>query len=85
KGSTQLITNRGFLSSEFGRKYYDEKEENEVPRDENFPTSQALGISAISNADLLIIGGTSLAVYPAASFIDYYKGDYIALINKANT
>ena len=42
-------------------------------------------ISAIRNADLLIIGGTSLAVYPAASFIDYYKGDYIALINKANT
>lgn len=42
-------------------------------------------ISAISNADLLIIEGTSLAVYPAASFIDYYKGDYIALINKANT
>ncbi|MDN9635783.1 NAD-dependent protein deacylase [Clostridioides difficile] len=42
-------------------------------------------IFAISNADLLIIGGTSLAVYPAASFIDYYKGDYIALINKANT
>lgn len=42
-------------------------------------------ISAISNADLLIIGGTSLAVYPAASFIDYYKGDYITLINKANT
>lgn len=42
-------------------------------------------ISAISNADLLIIGGTSLAVYPAASFIDYYKGKYIALINKANT
>lgn len=42
-------------------------------------------ISAISNADLLSIGGTSLAVYPAASFIDYYKGNYIALINKANT
>ena len=42
-------------------------------------------ISAISNADLLIIGGTSLAVYPAASFIDYYKFYYIALINKANT
>lgn len=42
-------------------------------------------ISAISSADLLIIGGTSLAVYPAASFIDYYKGKYIALINKANT
>ncbi|WP_131086979.1 type I-B CRISPR-associated protein Cas7/Cst2/DevR, partial [Clostridioides difficile] len=44
RGSTQLITNRGFLSSEFGRKYYDEKEESEVPRDENFPTTQALAI-----------------------------------------
>ncbi|HHQ8780192.1 TPA: type I-B CRISPR-associated protein Cas7/Cst2/DevR, partial [Clostridioides difficile] len=39
-----MITNRGFLSSEFGRKYYDEKEENEVLRDENFPTTQALAI-----------------------------------------
>lgn len=39
-----MITNRGFLSSEFGRKYYDEKEESEVPRDENFPTTQALAI-----------------------------------------
>ncbi|EQG40558.1 devr family CRISPR-associated regulatory protein [Clostridioides difficile DA00130] len=39
-----MITNRGFLSSEFGRKYYDEREENEVLRDENFPTTQALAI-----------------------------------------
>ena len=39
-------------------------------------------ISAISNADLLIIGGTSLAVYPAASFINYYKGNNLVIINR---
>ena len=32
-------------------------------------------IEAISNADVLIIGGTSLAVYPAAGLIDYYRGN----------
>lgn len=39
----------------------------------------------ISNADLLIIGGTSLNVYPAASFIHYFRGKYIVLINKQST
>lgn len=42
-------------------------------------------IDALSNADLLIIGGTSLVVYPAASFIDYFNGDCVVLINKSNT
>ncbi len=42
-------------------------------------------INAISEADLLIIGGTSLAVYPAASYIGYYKGKNIVLINKGKT
>ena len=42
-------------------------------------------INALSNADLLIIGGTSLMVYPAASFIDYFNGDSIVLINKSST
>lgn len=42
-------------------------------------------ISYIRNADLLIIGGTSLAVYPAASFINYFKGHEIVLINKDST
>lgn len=36
----------------------------------------------ISHADLLIVGGTSLVVYPAAGLIDYYRGDKLALINK---
>ena len=42
-------------------------------------------ISSISSSDLLIIGGTSLVVYPAASFINYFKGKNIVLINKSKT
>lgn len=39
----------------------------------------------ISQADVLIIGGTSLAVYPAAGLIDYYRGHTLVLINKSAT
>ena len=39
-------------------------------------------ILAIENADLLIVCGTSLNVYPAASFINYFKGDTLCIINK---
>ena len=39
-------------------------------------------IQAIQNADLLIIAGTSLKVYPAASFIDYFNGSNIVVINR---
>ncbi|MBQ2404532.1 MAG: NAD-dependent protein deacylase [Lachnospiraceae bacterium] len=39
----------------------------------------------ISNADVLIIGGTSLTVYPAAGLIDYYNGNKLVLINKSVT
>lgn len=39
----------------------------------------------ISNADLLIVGGTSLAVYPAAGLIDYYQGNKLVLVNKSAT
>lgn len=42
-------------------------------------------IRAISKADMLIIGGTSLAVYPAAGFIDYFHGKYIVVVNKSAT
>ena len=42
-------------------------------------------IAAISKADTLIIGGTSLVVYPAAGFIDYFNGDSVVLINKSTT
>ena len=40
---------------------------------------------AISSADMLIIGGTSLAVYPAANYIRYFKGESIVLINRDET
>lgn len=42
-------------------------------------------VSYIANADVLIIGGTSLAVYPAAGLIDYYHGNKLILINKTPT
>ncbi len=40
-------------------------------------------VNAIANADLLIIGGTSLNVYPAAGLINYYRGKRLVLINKS--
>ena len=42
-------------------------------------------IDYIRNADMLIIGGTSLVVYPAAGLIDYYRGNKLVLINKSVT
>jgi NAD-dependent deacetylase len=42
-------------------------------------------VRAISNADMLIIGGTSLVVYPAAGFIEYFKGKHLVVINKSET
>lgn len=42
-------------------------------------------IRAISEADMLIIGGTSLVVYPAAGFIDYFRGKYLVVVNKSAT
>lgn len=42
-------------------------------------------IRAISEADTLIIGGTSLVVYPAAGFIDYFRGKHLVVINKSAT
>ena len=42
-------------------------------------------VMAISMADTLIIGGTSLVVYPAAGFVDYFHGKHLAVINKSET
>ncbi len=42
-------------------------------------------VNFIRNADILIIGGTSLAVYPAAGLIDYYQGNKLVLVNKTPT
>ena len=42
-------------------------------------------VQAIGRADTLIIGGTSLVVYPAAGFIDYFHGRHLVVINKSET
>lgn len=42
-------------------------------------------VNAIADADLLIVGGTSLTVYPAAGLIRYYRGDRLVLINRDET
>ena len=42
-------------------------------------------LTDIQSADLLIIGGTSLVVYPAASLIQYFQGEHLVLINKSPT
>lgn len=42
-------------------------------------------VRAISKAQVLIIGGTSLAVYPAAGLIDYFRGEALVVINKSST
>ena len=45
----------------------------------------ARAVEHIRQADMLIVGGTSLAVYPAAGLIEYYRGDRLALINRTAT
>ena len=42
-------------------------------------------MEALQRADMLIIGGTSLSVYPAAGLIDLYRGNRLVLINKTAT
>ena len=42
-------------------------------------------VNAISKADTLVIGGTSLVVYPAASFIEFFGGKHLVIINKSQT
>ena len=52
------------------------------PLDEN----TILGaVRAIAAADLLIVAGTSLSVYPAASFLNYFRGEHLVLINRDKT
>jgi NAD-dependent deacetylase len=42
-------------------------------------------VKAVSQADLMIVGGTSLVVYPAAGLVDYYKGGRLVIINETRT
>ena len=49
------------------------------------PVVMSGAIQSIAEADLLIVGGTSLVVYPAAGMLDYFRGDKLVLINKEPT
>ena len=49
------------------------------------PYVMSRATKAINDADVLIVGGTSLNVYPAAGMINYYRGDKLILINKSET
>lgn len=50
---------------------------------ENLPNDAVNGaVEAINNADMLIIGGTSLKVYPAANYISYFSGRHLVVINR---
>lgn len=55
---------------------YEEGLDDDVVRD---------AISTIAKADVLIVGGTSLAVYPAAGLLDYFRGQALVLVNKGAT
>lgn len=49
---------------------------------ENLPDHTVVkAISAIENADCLIVGGTSLTVWPASTFLNYFKGDHLIIVN----
>ena len=53
--------------------------------EEGLPDDQVSGaIDSIAKAQMLIIGGTSLSVYPAASFINYFRGKYLVVINESD-
>lgn len=53
--------------------------------EEGLPEDQVSGaIDALSRADMLIIGGTSLSVYPAASFVNYFRGRTLVVINESD-
>jgi len=52
--------------------------------EEGLPEDAVSGaVNAIAKADVLIIGGTSLTVYPAASYIDYFRGKHLVIINQS--
>lgn len=53
--------------------------------EELFEDDLVKAINAIKNADILIVGGTSLNVYPAAGLIRFYKGNSLIIINKEET
>jgi NAD-dependent deacetylase len=53
---------------------------------ESLPEKEYInGINAIKKADMLLVLGSSLTVYPASNMIDYFKGKYLVIINNDKT
>lgn len=77
-----IIESKGVPSCECGGRIKPDVVLYEEGLDQN---TLSESVRAISEADMLIIGGTSLAVYPAAGLIDYYRGNKLVLINKTPT
>lgn len=81
-GADYILNSTGIPKCECGGRIkpdvvlYEEGLDNEIMRK---------SIEAIAGADVVIIGGTSLAVYPAAGLIDYYRGNKLVLVNKSAT
>ena len=81
-GIDKIIDSEGVPMCECGGRIKPDVVLYEEGLDDNNITN---AVNYIRHADMLIIGGTSLGVYPAAGLIDYYRGDKLVLINKSAT
>ena len=81
-GIDKIINSEGVPMCECGGRIKPDVVLYEEGLDDNNITN---AVNYIRHADMLIIGGTSLGVYPAAGLIDYYSGDKLVLINKSAT
>lgn len=81
-GIDKIIDSEGVPMCECGGRIKPDVVLYEEGLDDNNITN---AVNCIRHADMLIIGGTSLGVYPAAGLIDYYRGDKMVLINKSAT
>ena len=81
-GIDKIIDSEGVPMCECGGRIKPDVVLYEEGLDDNNITN---AVNYIRHADMLIIGGTSLGVYPAAGLIDYYSGDKLVLINKSAT
>ena len=81
-GLDTIINSEGVPTCKCGGRIKPDVELYEEGLDENNINE---AVRLIKEADILVVGGTSLGVYPAAGLIDYYRGDKLVLINKSST
>ena len=81
-GLDTIINSEGIPTCKCGGRIKPDGELYEEGLDENNINE---AVRLIKEADILVVGGTSLGVYPAAGLIDYYRGDKLVLINKSST